>query len=42
VSYRDVTLFKSVGTAVQDIVTAYAVYEAAVRDNIGTVIDMEA
>lgn len=35
------SLFKSVGTAVQDVVTAQAVYEEAIRRNIGHVIDMD-
>ena len=35
-------MFKSVGTAVQDVVTAFAVYEAAVKAKIGLSVDMNA
>lgn len=40
-SERGISLFKSVGTAVQDVVTAHAVYEEALRRNIGHTIDMD-
>ena len=39
---RQVTLFKSVGTAVQDVATAFAVYEAALKDHVGLSVDMNA
>ena len=40
-SERSISLFKSVGTAVQDVATAQAVYEEALRRNIGHHIDMD-
>ena len=40
-SERAISLFKSVGTAVQDVVTAHAVYEEALRRHIGLVVDMD-
>ena len=36
----DCTFFKSVGTAIQDVVTAQFVYEYATKEGIGTTIDM--
>jgi len=36
----DITIFKSIGTAVQDIATAQAVLEAANSQQIGTVISL--
>ena len=40
-SEKAISLFKSVGTAVQDVVTAHAVYEEAMRRGIGHTIDMD-
>jgi ornithine cyclodeaminase len=37
----DITLFKSVGTAAQDIVSAHAVYEAAIKAGIGYPFDID-
>jgi ornithine cyclodeaminase/alanine dehydrogenase-like protein (mu-crystallin family) len=37
---RDVTLFKSVGLAIEDVVTAAAVYEAARKQGVGRTIDV--
>lgn len=37
----DCTLYKSVGTAIQDVVTAHVVLKKAVELDIGTVIDMD-
>lgn len=36
----DCTFFKSVGTAIQDVVTAQFVYDYATKEGIGTTIDM--
>ena len=36
----DCTFFKSVGTAIQDVVTAQIVYDYAVKENVGLTIDM--
>ena len=36
-----ISLFKSVGTAVQDVVTAHAVYEEAKKRGIGLIVDMD-
>ena len=36
----DCTFFKSVGTAIQDVVTAQFVYDRATKEGIGTTIDM--
>ena len=38
-SDTSITLFKSVGTAVQDVMAAYSVYETATEAGIGQVID---
>ena len=35
-SDRDVTLFKSVGLSIQDISTAFHVYQKALRKGVGT------
>ena len=36
----DCTFFKSVGTAIQDVITAQLVYDYATKEGIGTTIDM--
>lgn len=38
-SQTEITFFKSVGTAAQDVAAAQAAYERAVRDNIGTLVE---
>lgn len=35
-SLKHVTVFKSVGTAIQDVCTAQAVYQSALKKNLGT------
>jgi len=35
-SANDITLYKSLGLAVQDLAAAHVVYDRAIRDNIGT------
>jgi ornithine cyclodeaminase len=39
---REITLFKSVGIAVQDIAAAVYVYQQALEKSIGTVLDLNA
>ena len=39
-SHQDITLFKSVGTAIQDVVTAQAVLKAAIAKNRGVVAEL--
>ena len=37
---KEITIYKTVGIAVMDVVTAYDIYNCALKMNIGTVIDL--
>lgn len=37
---KEITIYKTVGIAVMDVVTAYDIYNSALKMNIGTVIDL--
>lgn len=37
---KEITLFKSVGIAVQDVVTAYKIYEKALQNKVGKEIEI--
>jgi len=37
---EEVTVFKSVGVAVQDLAAAYAVYQSAIINNLGQMIHL--
>ncbi len=37
---KEITLFKSVGIAVQDVVTAYKIYEKALQNKIGKEVEI--
>ncbi len=39
-SESEITLFKSVGIAVQDVVTAYKIYEKALKNKVGKEIEI--
>jgi len=41
-SDKDITLFKSVGNAVQDVAVGYAVYQSALKLGLGTKVDTSA